>query len=75
MLFSRDYYVIRVDGDDVTYTDRYHPSWNFQQASTSIVLHLVARQEVTVDPYFTGTIWGSTGYMQTSFGATLLYGD
>ncbi len=66
---------IRVDGDDVTYTYEYDPDDIWQTGSTSIVLHLVAGQKVTVDPTFSGTIWGYTGDMRTTFGATLLYVD
>ncbi len=66
---------IRVDGDDVTYTSAYDPDHSSQSGSTSIVLHLVAGQKVTVDPHFTGTIHGGTDWMSTSFGATFLYPD
>ena len=70
-----DHY-IRVDNDWVTFTRGADPSgYQFQATSTSIVLHLVAGQEVGVDPYFDGTIDGNAGYMRTSFGITLLYRD
>ena len=67
---------IRVDGDDVTYTRGYDPDYYDQSGSTSIVLHLLAGQRVTVDPWFSsGTIDGNTGNMATSFGTTFLYPD
>ncbi len=72
------YHYIRVDGDEVTVSIEYDPDHSGQQSSTSIVLHLKAGQEVTVDPEFFGTIHGSTGLtrtIRTSFGATLLYPD
>ncbi len=66
---------IMVDGDDVAYTKEYDNDEMAQASSTSIVLHLVAEQAVTVDPEFTGTIRGALTYMGTSFGATMLYRD
>ncbi len=69
------HHFIRVDGVAVTYTYVYDRDASAQSASTSIVLHLLAGQEVTVEPRFGGTIVGSTGSMVTSFGATLLYVD
>ncbi len=62
---------IRVDGDTVTYTYDH----SYQSGSTSIVLHLLAGQRVTVDPNFSGGIHGYPDNMVTSFGATLLYVD
>ncbi len=67
---------ILVDGDYVTYTRGYEPNgYSHQSASTSIVLHLLAGQEVTVYPDFRERIIGNTYEMRTSFGATLLYVD
>ena len=66
---------ILVDGNEVTYTTEHDPYYSYQSGSTSIVLHLLAGQEVTVDPNFSGTIAGYTGWMKTSFGVTLLYAD
>ena len=66
---------ITVDGDAVTYTYGHDPDYQDQSASTSVVLHLQAGQEVAVNPSFSGTVYGSTGFMVTSFGATLLYPD
>ena len=65
---------IRVDGDSITYTNG---NGNHQEQSslTSITLHLVEGQEVTVDVNYSNTIDGSTGQMTTSFGASMLYGD
>ena len=45
-------------------------------SSTSVVLHLLQGQQLTVEPFFpTSTIFGHADYMQSSFGATLLYVD
>ncbi len=66
-------HIIKVDTDGVTYSLAYDPDYIYQQATTSIVLHLLAGQEVTVDPAFSGTVGGDPGYMRTSFGASLLY--
>ena len=66
---------IRVDGDQATYTTECDPAYDNQSSSTSIVIHLVAEQEVTVDPRFTGTIHGDTAPMYSSFGITLMYPD
>ncbi len=66
---------INVDGDEITYTREYDPDWTLQAASTSITLHLLAGQEVGVDPWFTGAIIGDPSVMQSSFGMTLLYPD
>ena len=66
---------ITVDSVDVTFTRRYDPDDSYQSGSTSIVLHLLSGQQVAVDPGFTGTISGSTSWMYTSFGITLLYAD
>ncbi len=66
---------ILVDGDVVTNTHESDSDLTHQSDSTSIVLHLLAGQDVYVDPNFSGTINGYTAYMFTSFGATLLYAD
>ncbi len=66
---------IQVNGDAVTYTNEHDPDYSYHTASTSIVLHLLAGQEVDVDPLFSGTMWGTANVMGTSFGATLLYAD
>ena len=66
---------IRVDGDTMTYTFEYDSGQGVQTSSTSVVLHLVAGEEVTVDPNFSGTVSGSTSNMRSSFGCTMLYGD
>ena len=69
-------HLIRVDGDTVTYTYEQDPDHRYQTGSTSIVLHLLAGQEVTVDPHFSGyIIRGDTSWMYTSFGTTFLYPD
>ena len=67
---------IMVDGNKKTFTRESDPdttgSAPYQAGSTSITLHLLAGQEVAVDPYFDGTVAGA-GYMATTFGVTLLY--
>ena len=63
---------IRVDGSIVTYTKRTDPDESFQHASTTIVLHLLAGQQVAVDPDFYNNVWGNKA---SSFGAALLYPD
>ena len=68
-------HMIRVDGNQVTYTSRYDPDESNQASSTSIVIPLVTGQELTVNPCFIGTVHGSTINMPTTFGAILLYGD
>ena len=65
---------IRVDGNEVARTWAFD-HYQFPSSLTSLVLPLVEEQEVTVDPDFTGTVGGRTGYMVTSFSITLLYGD
>ncbi len=72
---NKAHHYIRVDGESVTYTYKSDPDYNSQAGSTSVVLHLLAGQKVTVDPGFSGTIDGRTGWMGTTFGATLLYVD
>ena len=66
---------ITVDGVDVTYTNEHDAGNQWQSASTSIVLHLQSSQQVAVDPFFSGTVDGETGFMKSSFGITLLYAD
>ena len=66
---------VKVDGVDVTYSQEYDPSYQFQSVSTSIVLHLQSSQQVAVEPTFSGTVRGHTSFMRTSFGITLLYAD
>ncbi len=65
---------IMVDGVKKTYTRKNDPDTEaaYQAGSTSITLHLLAGQEVAVDPYIDGTVAGA-GYMATTFGATLIY--
>ena len=50
---------IKVDGAYATTSSQYDLDYQYQSASTSIVLHLVAEQEVAVEPVG-GTIDGST---------------
>ncbi len=74
-LDSRARHMIRVNGDEVTFTQGYDPDSIYHSASTSIVLHLLSGQEVAVDPQFDGTVSGNPDRMVTSFGAILLYAD
>ncbi len=67
---------IAVDGTWMTHTWSHDADYLYVHGSTSIVLHLVAGQEVAVGPQFHGTIDGSTTHgMYSSFGITMLYGD
>ena len=66
---------ILVDGDDAVFTDGYDAVQTYPSASTSIVLHLVAGQEVAVDPSFPGDIDGNLDYLGSTFGISLLYRD
>ena len=64
---------VKVDGVYAATSSQYDLDYQYQSASTSIVLHLVAEQEVAVE-VVGGTIDG-TYPMGSTFGATLLYGD
>ena len=64
-----------MDGDDATYTSGYDPDYLKQSTSTTVVMHLVAGQEIGVDPTFDGPIDGDTTKMYSSFGITLMYPD
>ena len=66
---------IMVNGTRVTYTREHDPDDEHPSGSTSIILHLLLGQEVTVEPNFTGTVAGNAAYMSTSFGAILIYAD
>ena len=66
---------ITVDNDAVTYTYVQDSGDSNQEASTSIVLHLLTGQELAVKPSFTGTIDGESDHMISTFGVTLLYLD
>ncbi len=66
---------IMVNGARVTYTREHDPDDQHPSGSTSIILHLMSGDEVSVDPNFQWTVAGNTAYMSTSFGATLLYAD
>ncbi len=68
-------HIIMVDGDYVTNTYEYDSSDSYQSASTSVSLKLQSGQEVKIKPFFSGTIFGGTNIMYSSFGAYMLYGD
>ncbi len=67
---------IKVDGEFTTYSRGYDGDYIFEEASTTIVLHLQSGQEVGVDPGFSGRVDGyGPVAIRTYFGATLLYPD
>ena len=70
---------INVNGKHVARTPKVDSSEGWSGAvvsSTSVVLHLLQGQKITVDPYFpTSTLYGNAEYLLSSFGATLLYVD
>ena len=66
---------IRVNGEEVSCTEEYNPNYRLQSSSTSIVLHLKAGDEVTIDANFQKTISGNPQSMLSSFGANILYPD
>ena len=66
---------VKVNGDAITWYKGYDDGTSAQSATTSVVLHLLAGQQITVIPDFTGTISGSTSTMNSAFGMTLLYPD
>ncbi len=65
-----------VDGSKAANTyKRKNSGYHWESGSTSIVLHLLAGQEVAVKTSYTGAIHGHLNEMKTSFGVTLLYPD
>ncbi len=74
-LDNRAHHQIMVNGAAVTYVPLYDPDFVEQAISTSIVLHLMAKDQLAVNPWFSETIHGNPTQMVSSFGANLLYVD
>ena len=67
-----------VDGNKFTYTREEDSSLTTQSGATSIVLHLVADQQISVIPYKSYTITSvndDTGHMYSWFEVTLIHAD